>query len=116
MVNMEIANMILTQMGFEVDKAENGKIAVDMVAASAPRAYDAILMDIQMPEMNGYEATKAIRAMDDPALATVPIIAMTANAFAEDVKAAEDAGMQGHIAKPVDISVLTKTLEKCINE
>ena len=109
-INMEIANMILSQMGFDVDTAENGSIAVDMVKDSGENPYDVVLMDIQMPIMDGYEATNAIRNLEDETLKSVPIVAMTANAFAEDVKAAEDAGMQGHIAKPVDIAVMTKML------
>jgi len=113
-INMEIASMILTQMGFEVETAENGRIAVDKVAASEPGTYDLVLMDIQMPVMDGYTATRTIRALDDPALAGVPIVAMTANAFAEDVQAAMDAGMQAHIAKPVDIAVLHRTLEEVL--
>jgi CheY-like chemotaxis protein len=109
-INMEIANMILTQAGFMVETAENGKIAVDMVAASDPGYYDAILMDIQMPEMDGYEATRAIRAMSEPAHASIPILAMTANAFKEDEEAAMEAGMQVHIAMPIDINVMMKAL------
>ena len=109
-INMEIAKMILTQTGFIVDTAKDGKIALDMVSASKPGDYDLILMDIQMPVMDGYEATKAIRALENKALAEIPIVAMTANAFAEDVKAAHDAGMQAHIAKPVDVTLMKKTL------
>ena len=114
MINMEIANMILTQAGFTVETAENGKIAVDMVSGSEPGYYDAILMDIQMPEMDGYEATRAIRSLNNKALADIPILAMTANAFQEDVDAAKKAGMQGHIAKPVDIEVLMRTLTEVL--
>ena len=109
-INMEIAVMILTQHGFEVETAENGKEALDMVAASAHGHYDAILMDIQMPVMDGYEATRAIRALDDEELAGIPILAMTANAFQEDVQAAKEVGMQAHIAKPVDVNVLMEAL------
>ena len=116
MVNMEIAQMILTQMGFAVETAENGQIAVEKVSASQPGYYDGIMMDIQMPVMDGYAAARAIRALDDPALAQIPIVAMTANAFAEDVQAASDAGMQGHIAKPVDIAVLTETLQRVLRD
>ncbi|MBQ9662600.1 MAG: amino acid permease [Oscillospiraceae bacterium] len=115
-VNMEIAAMILEQMGFTVDKAENGKLAVDRVAASEPGTYGAVLMDIQMPVMDGYTATREIRRLDDKALANIPIIAMTANAFAEDVKAAEEAGMNAHIAKPVDVNVMIKTLTRILSE
>jgi CheY-like chemotaxis protein len=109
-INMEIAKMILEQMGFIVETAENGQIAVNLVSASQPGYFDAVLMDIQMPVMDGYTATRSIRALENKALANVPIVAMTANAFQEDVNAAIDAGMQAHIAKPIDLSVLTKTL------
>jgi CheY-like chemotaxis protein len=110
MVNMEIAKMILSKSGFTVETAENGKIAVDMVASSEPGYYDVVLMDIQMPVMDGYEATRRIRALSSPDLARIPILAMTANAFKEDELAALEAGMQAHIAKPVDIKLLMKTL------
>ena len=114
-INMEIARMILEQKGFTVETAENGQIALDKVKASAPSAYDVILMDIQMPVMDGYTATKAIRALDDPAKAGIPILAMTANAFREDVQAALDAGMQAHIAKPIDVDVLMEELQKVLS-
>ena len=113
-INMEIANMILSQAGFTIETAENGKIALDMVASSQPGYYDAILMDIQMPVMDGYEATRAIRALEDRRLAGIPILAMTANAFKEDEQAAEQAGMQGHIAKPIDVGLLLKTLAETL--
>ena len=112
-VNMEIAQMILMQLGFEVDTAENGEAGVQKVREAPAGAYDAVLMDIQMPVMDGYEATRAIRALDG-ARAQVPIVAMTANAFAEDVRAADEAGMQGHIPKPIDIAVLTSTLAEVL--
>ncbi len=111
-INMEIASMLLSQVGFIVEWAENGKIALDMVSSSQPGYYDVILMDIQMPVMDGYEATRAIRALADPALAEIPILAMTANAFKEDVLAAEQAGMQGHIAKPIDVQKMLETIRK----
>ena len=111
-INMEIACMILEQMGFAVESAENGQIAVDKVSSCEAGYYDLIIMDIQMPVMDGYAAARAIRAMDDPAHARIPIVAMTANAFAEDVQAAMDAGMQAHITKPVDITILTRTLSQ----
>ena len=115
MVNMEIANMILTDAGFTVETAENGKIALEKVAASLPGYYDAVLMDIQMPVMDGYEATREIRALNNKELANIPILAMTANAFKEDELAAKEAGMQAHIAKPVDVELLMKTLAMVVN-
>ena len=113
-INREIAILILEEAGFEIASAENGKIAFEMVAASQPGDYQAVLMDVQMPVMNGYEATKAIRALDNPALAGIPIIAMTANAFAEDVLAAKNAGMDGHIAKPIDVPKMMRELAKIL--
>ena len=115
-INMEIACMILIQQGFQVDTAENGKIALDMVSSSPPGTYDAILMDIQMPIMDGYAATRAIRALDNKELADIPILAMTANAFQEDVQAAKEAGMQAHVAKPVDVTVLIKELKTVLKK
>ena len=109
-INREIAQMILTRQGFVVETAENGRRRVDMVSASQPGHYDAVLMDIQMPVMDGYEATRAIRALEDRELARIPILAMTANAFKEDELAAKEAGMQAHIAKPVDVAVLVEEL------
>ena len=115
-INMEIACMILIQQGFQVDTAENGKVALDMVSSSPPGTYDAILMDIQMPIMDGYAATRAIRALDNKELADIPILAMTANAFQEDVQAAKEAGMQAHVAKPVDVAVLIKELKTVLKK
>ena len=109
-VNLEIAQMLLERMGLQVETAENGKAAVEKIRASAPGYYDAILMDIQMPVMDGYAATREIRSLKDPKLAAIPILAMTANAFPEDIKASEAAGMQAHIAKPIDINVLKQKL------
>ena len=116
LVNMEIANMILVQAGISVETAVNGQIAVEMVASSDAGYYDAILMDIQMPVMDGYEATRAIRTLDDPELADIPILAMTANAFKEDVEAAKEAGMQAHIAKPIDVNVLMAELRAAFGQ
>ena len=113
-VNREIASLILTEFGFSLDTAENGKIAVEKVSSSKPGDYDAVLMDIQMPVMNGYEATKKIRELRDPKLAKIPIIAMTANAFSEDVQAAKDAGMDSHIAKPLDVQKMIETLTEVL--
>ena len=114
MINMEIAQMLLGQAGFLIETAENGKIALEMVAASEKGYYDVILMDIQMPVMDGYTATQAIRGLPDPGLAGIPIIAMTANAFQEDIKKAGEVGMNGHIAKPLDVSNMKATLQQVL--
>ena len=108
-MNREIAAVVLEMNGFEVEEACDGTEAVEKVLEAAPGYYDAVLMDIQMPTMNGYEATRAIRAADNPN-ASIPIIAMTANAFDEDKKAAIEAGMNGHVAKPIDVSTLLQVL------
>ena len=113
-INLEIALMILEQYGFKLESAENGQVAVDMVQAGGPGYYDAILMDVQMPVMDGYEATRAIRALEDQRLANVPILAMTANAFKEDEDASREAGMNAHIAKPIDVKVLIAELSKVL--
>ena len=110
-LNREIAVEVLEEVGFEVDTAEDGSIAVEKVAESTPGQYDLILMDIQMPVMDGYEATRRIRKLENPELAQLPIIAMTANAFEEDKQLAFDAGMNGHVAKPIDLPTLMKILE-----
>ena len=115
-INREIAQMLLEDAGFSLDTAVNGRDAAEKVAVSQPGTYDAVLMDIQMPVMNGYEAARAIRSLANPALARVPIIAMTANAFAEDIKAAEDAGMDGHIAKPIDVEKMFGTLTEVLRK
>ena len=114
MINMEIAQMVLEQAGFLIETAENGKIALEMTAASEPGYYDVILMDIQMPVMDGYGATQAIRSLPDARLAGIPIIAMTANAFQEDIKKAAEIGMNGHIAKPLDIPGMKATLQQVL--
>ncbi len=111
MINMEIAQMLLDQAGFLIETAENGKIALEMIEASGNGYYDVILMDIQMPVMDGYTATRAIRDLPDAGLAGIPIIAMTANAFQEDIRKAEEVGMNGHIAKPLDIPDMKATLQ-----
>jgi len=111
-VNREIAQLILEQQGCVVDCAENGQVALDMVRTADPGTYDAILMDIQMPVMDGHEATRRIRALDEPGRSGVPIIAMTANAFKEDEQAALAAGMQAHIAKPLEVEGMIATIEE----
>jgi len=109
-INQEIALEILQEAGFLMDVADDGSIAVDKVKNAKPGWYDLVLMDIQMPIMNGYEAAKKIRELDNKELSGIPIIAMTANAFDEDRKAAFDAGMDGHIAKPIDIPKLMELI------
>jgi CheY-like chemotaxis protein len=109
-LNTEVATEILRVMGFEIDTAVNGKEAVDMAVSHGDGYYDLIFMDIQMPVMNGYEATMAIRSSGVDYLKRVPIIAMTADAFVEDVKKAQQSGMNGHIAKPIDIAKLEKMI------
>ena len=109
-INREIAAKILRHLGFTIDAAVNGKDALDRVRNSKPGYYGAVLMDIQMPVMDGYEATRAIRELPDKELAGIPIIAMTANAFSEDVQRVKDAGMNAHVAKPIDINNLKQTL------
>ncbi|MBR1645863.1 MAG: amino acid permease [Selenomonadaceae bacterium] len=113
-VNREIATLILTEFGFQLDTAENGKVAYEKVAMSKPGDFDVVLMDVQMPVMNGYEATAKIRQLSNQKLANIPIIAMTANAFTEDIQAAKDAGMDGHIAKPLDIPKMIETLTEVL--
>ncbi|MBR1815339.1 MAG: amino acid permease [Lachnospiraceae bacterium] len=110
-INREIAEMLLEELGFTIETAENGKEALDKVAASTPGYYDVVLMDIQMPVMDGYTATENIRKLDNNKLANIPIVAMTANAFSEDVKKAKDTGMNAHIAKPIDIDNVVNTLK-----
>ena len=113
-LNREIARDVLTRDGFQVEEAENGDVAVEKVSASEPGYYDVILMDIQMPVMNGYEAAKAIRGLEQKELADIPIIAVTANAFEEDKRAAREAGMNGHIAKPLKVKELREQLAVCL--
>lgn len=113
-LNREIAYEILGEYGFIVDTAENGKEAVERISASNPGDYELVLMDIQMPVMDGYEATKRIRALEDSVLAAVPIIAMTANAFDEDRRAAADCGMNGFISKPINMEEVIEALRSVL--
>ncbi|MCI9638408.1 MAG: response regulator [Hungatella sp.] len=113
-LNREIATEILTGYGFQIETAENGQIAVEMLSKSSPGYYDLILMDIQMPVMNGHQATRAIRQLEDPALSKTTIVAMTANAFHEDEQAALDCGMDGFITKPIDVDLLIKKLKQIL--
>ncbi len=114
-LNQEIAVAILSDAGFETEIAANGREALDMLKESEPGYYQIILMDVQMPVMNGYEATKEIRKLSNQKLASIPIIAMTANAFEEDKREALMCGMNGHIAKPIDMNHLFKTLDRVLN-
>ena len=111
-INWEILNMLLSMNDIESVRAENGQIAVDMLASSQPGDYDLVFTDVQMPVMNGIEATKAIRSLPDERIAAIPIIAMTADAFSEDVAKCIDAGMNGHIAKPIDIKIVLKEIRR----
>ena len=113
-LNREIAVELLTEKGFVVDTAEDGTVAVEKVKNAEPGYYALVLMDIQMPKMNGYDATRAIRALEDPARAGIPIVAMTANAFDEDRKKALESGMNAHVAKPIDVDQLMTVLEEIL--
>ncbi len=115
-LNMEITTTVLEEAGFVVDQAVNGQAALEKIATAAPGQYALVLMDIQMPEMDGYEATRRIRALPDPAKAQIPIVAMTANAFAEDRENALAAGMNEHIAKPFDIHTLLWKLAEILKK
>ena len=112
-LNAEIAMVQLEELGILVTRASDGREAVKIFTESSPGTFDMIFMDIMMPEMNGYEATEAIRALNNcPDARDIPIIAMTANAFAEDVQASLEAGMNGHIAKPIVIDEVIKTIAR----
>ena len=113
-LNMEIAEFLLQNEGADVTKAWNGQEAVELFRKSGPGGFDVILMDIMMPVMNGYEATKMIRSLDREDAKEIPIIAMTANAFTEDRIRAKEAGMDEHVAKPVDVELLIKVIHKLV--
>ena len=113
-LNIEVATELLDVVGIQVEQALNGELAVQCMMEREPGYFDLIFMDIQMPVMNGYEAAKAIRASDRADLKEIPIVAMTADAFADDIRKAEEAGMNGHISKPVDIGKLEDALKKWI--
>ena len=113
-INSEIITMVLEARGMEADLAVNGRLAVESFASHGPGWYDAVLMDMRMPEMDGLEATRRIRAMDRPDAKTIPIIALTANAFDEDVQRSLQAGLNAHLSKPVDPDNLYETLESLI--
>jgi len=111
-INWEIINTLLDTHGIQATRAENGQVAVDAVASAQPGDFDLVFMDVQMPVMNGIEAAKAIRALPDEAASTIPIIATTADAFSEDVARCMDAGMNGHIAKPIDMKLVLKEIRR----
>ena len=115
-LNAEIATVQLEEFGMNVERAVDGKNAVEIFRNHPEGTFDVILMDVMMPEMNGYEATKAIRAMNDrPDGKNIPIIAMTANSFAEDVQASLDAGMNAHLSKPIVIEEVIKTILRYVH-
>jgi CheY-like chemotaxis protein len=109
-INWEIISTILEMYGITSERAENGRICVEKMASASEGKYDLIFMDIQMPEMNGLDATRNIRALDDPWASSIPIVAMTADAFSENVTECLNAGMNGHIAKPIDIKLVIKEI------
>ncbi len=111
---MEIAEFVLQNEGADVSKAWNGQEAVEVFKKSEPREFDVILMDIMMPVVNGYEATKMIRSLEREDAKEIPIIAMTANAFTEDRIRAKEAGMDEHVAKPVDVELLVRVIHKLV--
>ena len=115
-LNREIATELLTEEGFIIETAEDGSIAVDIVQKSAPGHYDLILMDVQMPIMNGYDATKAIRNLENPVLANIPVVAMTANAFDEDRRIAMESGMNAHVAKPINVEILMEVISEILSK
>ena len=105
----------MTEKGVIVNTANDGDVAFEKIRNAAPNEYELILMDVQMPRMNGYEATRAIRGLGDPSKSNIPIIAMTANAFEEDRQTALEAGMNGHLAKPYDIPAIMETLTELLS-
>ena len=111
-----IAEEILEGVGFDVDIAGDGTVAVEKMESAPAGTYDIVLMDIQMPCMDGIEATRRIRALGDPRKAGVPIVAVTANAFLEDQKTAMEAGMDGHLAKPYDVPAMMETLARLLGK
>ena len=115
-INWEIISALLSMYGITTERAENGRVALEKVKNAAKGSYSLVFMDIQMPEMNGLDATRAIRALDDPWASKVPIVAMTADAFAENVAECLEAGMQGHIAKPIDVKLVIKVIQRIKEE
>ena len=111
-INREIAVELLQELGYVIDTAPDGSVAVEKMRQARPGDYDAILMDIQMPVMNGWEAARAIRGLSNPALAKIPIIALSANVFESDLRKSAESGMNAHLAKPMDVVEVQKTIEE----
>ena len=111
-INWEIVSAMLAMFGITTDRAENGRVCVDMISSAAEGTYELIFMDVQMPQMNGLDATREIRSLENPWASSIPIVAMTADAFSENVAACLNAGMNGHIAKPIDINLVIKEIRK----
>jgi CheY-like chemotaxis protein len=111
-INWEIISAMLSMFGIITERAENGRVCVDMLHDAKEGSYELVFMDIQMPQMNGLDATRAIRAFKDHWAASIPIVAMTADAFSENVTECLNAGMNGHIAKPVDIKLVIKEIRR----
>jgi len=111
-INWEIISAMLSMFGITTDRAENGKVCVDMISAAGEGSYALIFMDVQMPEMNGLDATRAIRRLENPWASSIPIVAMTADAFSENVTACLEAGMNGHIAKPIDVKLVIREIRR----
>ena len=111
-INWEIISAMLSMFGITTDRAENGKVCVDMISAAEEGSYTLIFMDVQMPEMNGLDATRAIRKLENPWASSIPIVAMTADAFSENITACLDAGMNGHIAKPIDVKLVIREIRR----
>ena len=115
-INWEIVSAMLNMFGITSERAENGQVCVDMISSAGADAYEMILMDVQMPHMNGLDATRAIRALPDPRVSSIPIIAVTADAFSENVTECLNAGMNGHISKPIDIKLVIKEIRRIREE
>ena len=111
-INWEIVSAMLAMFGITTDRAENGRVCVDMISSAAEGTYELIFMDVQMPQMNGLDATREIRSLENPWASSIPIVAMTADAFSENVAACLNAGMNGHIAKPIDINLVIKEIRR----
>ena len=111
-INWEIVSAMLTMFGIDSERAVNGRVCVDMISGAEEGSYDLILMDVQMPEMNGLDATRAIRSLKDSWASSIPIIAVTADAFSENVTECLNAGMNGHVAKPIDIKLVIKEIRR----